>query len=138
MHFARNFSSFICTGCLHRLSRPAFCDKTHVSPFRRLSGEVCGSKTSPLQQRQTPAQNLPESGGKNHENHDVEEAGGMTRRLAQMTDESLEQGGRSAQNVIKEVGFSEELKSRLEARILDGKVKGDNPAAFAELNMPVR
>lgn len=134
MHFARNFSSFISTGCLHRLSRPVFCGKTNVSPFRRLSG----SKTSPLQQRQTPAQNLSKGGGKNLENHTVEEAGGMTRRLAQMTDESLEQGGRSAQNAIKEGGFSEELKSRLEARILDGKFKSDNPAAFAQLNMPVR
>lgn len=55
-----------------------------------------------------------------------------------MTDESLEQGGRSAQNAIKEGGFSEELKSRLEAKILDGKFKSDNPAAFAQLSMPVR
>lgn len=61
----------------------------------------------------------------------------MTRRLAQMTDESLEQGGRSAQNAIKEGGFSEELKSRLESKILDSKFKSDNPAAFAQLNMPV-
>lgn len=61
----------------------------------------------------------------------------MTRRLAQMTDESLEQGGRRVQNAIKEGGFSEELKSRLEAKFLGNRFKSDNAGAFAELDMPV-
>ena len=55
-----------------------------------------------------------------------------------MTDETIEQGGRSAQKAIGESGFSEELKKRLEARILDSKFKHENPAAFVQLNMPVR
>lgn len=134
MHFVREFSPFSCIGCLHRLSRPVFRDKIHVNSFRRLSG----SKPAPSQQRQSSANNLYEDGRKDREKNHVEEAGGMTRRLAQMTDESLEQGGRSTQNAIKEGGFSEELKSRLEAKILDDKFKSDNPAAFAQLNMPVR
>lgn len=134
MHLVRSFSPFIYTGCLYRLSRSVYGDKKHGNPFRWLSS----SKTSPPQQGQTSSQKLSEDGGKNHEDHHAEEAGGMTRRLAQMTDESLEQSGRSAQNAIKEGGFSEELKSRLEAKILDGKFKSDNPAAFAQLHMPVR
>lgn len=132
MHLVRNFPPYICTGCLHGLSRPVLRDKTHGNPFRRYSG----SKTAPPQQGQSSARNISEDGGKNDQIHHVEEHGGMTRRLAQMTDESLEQGGRSAQSAIKEGGFSEELKSRLESKILDSKFKSDNPAAFAELNMP--
>ena len=61
----------------------------------------------------------------------------MSRRLADMTDESIEQGGRSAQKAVGEAGFSEELKRQLEARIADSKFKGENPAAFAQANMPV-
>lgn len=61
----------------------------------------------------------------------------MSRRLAELTDESIEQGGRSAQKAVEEAGFSEELKRRLEARIADGKFKNENPAAFAQVNMPV-
>lgn len=133
MHLVRKFSPFSCTGCSHRLSRPVFRDKTHVNSFRRLGG----SKPWPPQV-QPSTHNLYEDGRKDPEKHHVEEAGGMTRRLAQMTDESLEQGGRSMQNAIKEGGFSEELKSRLEAKILDDKFKIGNPAAFAQLNMPVR
>ena len=65
------------------------------------------------------------------------EPGAMSKRLAEMTDESIEQGGRSAQKAVEESGFSEELKRRLEARILDSKFKSENPAAFAQMNMPV-
>lgn len=61
----------------------------------------------------------------------------MSRRLAELTDENIEQGGRSAQKAVEEAGFSEELRRRLEARIADGKFKDENPAAFAQVNMPV-
>ena len=66
------------------------------------------------------------------------EQGGMSRRLAQMTDESIEQGGRSAKKAIEEGGFSEELKRRLEERIQESSFKSENPAAFSQVNMPVR
>ena len=62
----------------------------------------------------------------------------MSRRLAQMTDESIEQGGRSAKKAIEEGGFSEELKRRLEERIQESSFKSENPAVFAQVNMPVR
>ncbi|MCJ1424191.1 hypothetical protein MMC29_002078, partial [Sticta canariensis] len=114
----------------YRLGRLA--DAQALLVLERLSG----SEPSPPQQGQSSTNNLYEDGRKHRENIHVEEAGGMTRRLAQMTDESLEQGGRSTQNAIKEGGFSEELKSRLEAKILDDKFKSSNPAAFAQLNMP--
>lgn len=62
----------------------------------------------------------------------------MSRRLAEMTDETIEQGSRHAQKAIQEPGFSEEMKKRLEARILDSKFKIENPVAFAQMSMPVR
>jgi hypothetical protein len=61
----------------------------------------------------------------------------MSRRLAQMIDESIQQGGRGAKKAIEEGGFSEELKRQLEARLLDSSFKSGNPAAFAQVNMPV-
>ena len=61
----------------------------------------------------------------------------MSRRLADLTDQSLEQGGRSARKAVEEAGFSEELKQRLEARMTESRFKSENPAAFATLNMPV-
>lgn len=71
----------------------------------------------------------------------IEEArsngGAMSRRLSEMTEESLEHGGRSTQKVIREAGFSEELKRRLEAKIADSKFKNEHSAAFAQLDMPV-
>lgn len=63
--------------------------------------------------------------------------GAMSRRLSQMTEESLEHGGRPTQKVIHEAGFSEELKRRLEAKIADSNFRTEDPAAFAQLDMPV-
>ena len=61
----------------------------------------------------------------------------MSKRLSEMTEESIERGGRSAQRAVDEAGFSEDLKRRLEAKIADSKFKNDNPGAFAQLDMPV-
>ena len=61
----------------------------------------------------------------------------MSRRLADMTDETLESGGRTARKAVDEAGFSEELKKRLEARIQDSTFRNENLAAFAQVNMPV-
>ena len=70
-------------------------------------------------------------------NEDEKEEGAMSRRLASMTEQSLEEGGRSAQKAVEEAGFSEELKRQLEARIQESKFRSENPAAFAQLSMPV-
>lgn len=66
-----------------------------------------------------------------------QDVGAMSKRLSEMTEEHIEHGGRSARKAMDEAGFSEELKRRLEARIADSKFKSENPAAFAQLNMPV-
>lgn len=70
---------------------------------------------------------------------DVEkrEPGAMSRRLEEMTERGLEESGIRAEKMVGEAGFSEELKSKLEARITDSKFRNENPSAFATLDMPV-
>ncbi|KAL8723868.1 MAG: hypothetical protein Q9181_007118 [Wetmoreana brouardii] len=53
-----------------------------------------------------------------------------------MTEENIEQGGRAARKAMDEAGFSEELKRRLEAKIVDSKFRNENRTAFAQLDMP--
>lgn len=60
----------------------------------------------------------------------------MTRRLAEMSADSLETGGRGARKAVEEAGFSEELKARLEEKIANASFKSDNANAFAQANLP--
>ena len=62
----------------------------------------------------------------------------MSRRLEEMTEETVSQGGRSAKRAVEDAGFSEELKMRLQARLEDSQFRSEHPAAFAALNMSVR
>jgi hypothetical protein len=67
----------------------------------------------------------------------AEEAGAMSRRLAEMTEESIDTGGTSAAKNVEAAGFSEELKKQLESRIADGAFRSQNQRAFAEVELPV-
>lgn len=60
----------------------------------------------------------------------------MSRRLAEMTEEAMLSGGRSALRNMQEAGFSEELKKQLEQRIAETSFKSENAAAFSVANMP--
>ena len=62
--------------------------------------------------------------------------GAMSRRLQEMSDESLETGGRSARKAVEEAGFSEDLKRELEKKIADSSFRSENASAFAQANMP--
>ena len=62
----------------------------------------------------------------------------MSERLMQMTDEMIEGDGRSMDKAIKEGGFSEDLKKKLESRLQENSFRSDNAAAFAQANLPVR
>ena len=64
----------------------------------------------------------------------------MSRRLEEMTEQAVADGGRRAQALVSESGgnFSEELKAKLENRIRDSEFRNENPGAFAALTMPVR
>lgn len=61
----------------------------------------------------------------------------MARRLSEMTEDALVEGGRSAQKNIQEAGFSEELKAKLAERVAASTFKSDHAAAHSIANMPV-
>lgn len=61
----------------------------------------------------------------------------MSRRLSEMTEESMETGGRSARKAVEEAGFSEELKRQLEDRIAQASFRSTNQQAISEAEMPV-
>ncbi|KAK5136059.1 hypothetical protein LTR08_004109 [Meristemomyces frigidus] len=60
----------------------------------------------------------------------------MSRRLAQMSEESLETGGRGARKAVEEAGFSDDLKRALEEKISNASFRNEHASAFAEANMP--
>lgn len=60
----------------------------------------------------------------------------MSRRLAQMSEEAIEQGGRGAAKAVEEAGFSEELKSQLERKIADATFRSEHASAFAQASLP--
>lgn len=134
MVIVRKAVPIICTRCLYgQLACPSF-----RAQHCRNTRAFATSTALPQQNEHASAKK------KDHTETDVEitedggDLGGMSRRLAQMTDESIEQGGRSPKRAIEEGGFSEELKRRLEERIQESSFKSDNAAAFAQVNMPVR
>ncbi|KAF4552636.1 Hypothetical protein D9617_9g024250 [Elsinoe fawcettii] len=59
----------------------------------------------------------------------------MSRRLAELTSESLETGGRSARKAVEEAGFSEDLKKELEERIANASFRSENASAFAQADL---
>lgn len=64
--------------------------------------------------------------------------GAMSRRLAEMTEEAITQGGSSTRkNIQQGTGFSEELKQRLQERIAETAFKNENAAAISYANLPV-
>lgn len=85
-----------------------------------------------------PTAGSPHSQSNEQRNREDEKAfGAMSRRLSEMTEDTVEHGGRAARKALGESGFSEELKRRLEAKIADSNFRNENPAAFAQLNMRV-
>ena len=134
MVIVRKPGPFICTRCLYgQLVCPS---------FRAQNGGISKAFTTctalPQQNEHASAKDEDHTEIHREVTENGGEPGGMSRRLAQMTDESIEQGGRSAKKAIEEGGFSEELKRRLEERIQESTFKSDNPAAFAQVNIPVR
>jgi len=64
--------------------------------------------------------------------------GAMSRRLEELTEQTIEESGARSKKAFEEAGFSEELKRQLEERIEMSEFKSDNAAAFAQVDMPVR
>lgn len=128
---AQSVVPYTCARCLRRQSQPIRRHGRHGSFYRTFSS------TSPLQEQQSAAQQVKVDDVQNEQEKPSDGAGAMSRRLADMTDKTLESGGRTARKAVEEAGFSEEIKKRLEARIQDNTFRSENPAVFAQINMPV-
>jgi hypothetical protein len=66
-----------------------------------------------------------------------EEDSPMSRRLSEMTEEAMLEGGQSARRNMQQAGFSEDLKKQLEERIAASSFQSDYAAAHSIVNMPV-
>ena len=61
----------------------------------------------------------------------------MGRRLAQMTEDAMLEGGRSARRNLEQAGFSEELKNKLAERVAAASFRSQYAAAHSIVEMPV-
>lgn len=101
---------------------------TQASGLRRSLGtRYASNKPSP------PAN---PGGGRDEEHNGESVKGAMTQRLEQMSEESLETGGRSARKAVEEAGFGEDLRRALEQKIADANFRSDNAAAISQATMP--
>lgn len=128
---AHSASPYVCARCLRRQSERLRCPRRYGLLHRAFSS------TLPPREQQSAAQQVKVDDEQHGQEQQSEGTGAMSRRLADMTDETLESGGRTARKAVQEAGFSEELKKRLEARIQDSTFKSGNSAAFAQVDMPV-
>ncbi|KAJ5084720.1 hypothetical protein NUU61_009299 [Penicillium alfredii] len=100
-----------------------------IAPARRFSA---------CPRTQTASSSPPKTEEKDNtkNSNDDEKEGGMTRRLAQMTEDAMLEGGRSARRNMEHAGFSEELKKQLEERVAAASFKSDHAAAHSVVDMP--
>ena len=127
-------SPYVCARCLQRQFNLRGDVQNRYHGRRSLHKRSISSSMHDASSTQDPT--TPESKGYVREVE--EERGAMSRRLEDMTEKSIAEGGRSAQKAVADAGFSKELREKLEARILDSKFKSENAAAFSLSDMPVR
>ena len=119
---------YICTWCAQRLWRTrSFCT------LQGSSRQYSQASNSQVPQ----VKNDAEDGDSTEGSRTKPEKGAMSRRLEDMTEQTVQEGGRGARKSMEDAGFSQELKEALLAKFENGKFRSDNPSAFAEITMPV-
>ncbi|KAF2423080.1 hypothetical protein EJ08DRAFT_619020 [Tothia fuscella] len=123
----RSLTPYTCPYCLWtpRSTRTSFNSPSSISVGRR------SLTTSP--RLWGNASTLSKEAENSHEDG----RGAMSRRLSQMSEESLETGGSSAQKAVEEAGFDEDLKTKLLERLADANFKNENASAFAQSDLPL-
>ncbi|OJI96573.1 hypothetical protein ASPVEDRAFT_121756 [Aspergillus versicolor CBS 583.65] len=91
---------------------------------------------SALPRRQEAASKPNEDDKPRETQNEPEEEGAMTRRLSEMTEQAILEGGRSTRKNLSHAGFSEDLKKELEERVAAAAFKSDHAAAHSIANMP--
>ncbi|CAI7608968.1 unnamed protein product [Penicillium viridicatum] len=99
-----------------------------IAPASRRFSAACHlNQTSP-----SPTAKAEDKDGSKEEEKDSP----MGRRLAQMTEDAMLEGGRSARRNIEQAGFSEELKNELAERIAATSFRSEYAAAHSIVEMP--
>ena len=62
----------------------------------------------------------------------------MSRRLSEIAEETMDTGSKSDRKMMQDVGFSEDLKKKLEERIAQSAFQADNQQAISVAKLPVR
>jgi hypothetical protein len=62
----------------------------------------------------------------------------MSRRLAEMAEETMDTGSKSDRKLMQDAGFSDDLKAQLEQRIAQTSFDAQNQRAASQVNLPVR
>lgn len=120
---------YICSRCLQAQKKRAALS---TAPARARAF----SSTPPLYSDGAVRKEEKKEEGHN-EGTEKKEEGAMSRRLAEMAEETMETAGRSGRKVMEGAGFSEELKKQLEERIAQSSFRSENAAAFSQVDMPV-
>jgi hypothetical protein len=102
-----------------------------------LSPQAAALRTIQTAAPLAPGQAVARKDGRDEGQKIGQEEGAMTRRLVEMTEESVDIGGLSAARNVEAAGFSNELKKQLESRIADSAFRSQNQRAFAETELPV-
>ncbi|KAJ5920322.1 hypothetical protein N7516_011180 [Penicillium verrucosum] len=99
-----------------------------IAPVSRRFSAACHlNQTSP-----SPTAKAEDKDGSKEEENDSP----MGRRLAQMTEDAMLEGGRSARRNIEQAGFSEELKNELAERVAATSFRSEYAAAHSIVEMP--
>jgi hypothetical protein len=61
----------------------------------------------------------------------------MSRLLEEMTEDSLTANPRRSDRMVKDAGFSEDLKRKLEERIASGNIAPEHQQAASVVSIPV-
>ncbi|OCT53337.1 hypothetical protein CLCR_09846 [Cladophialophora carrionii] len=116
---------------------------------QKLRGTSVGSKARPVRRSRHPFSTTAVSQGDaaTETKRDVtrrskdgtqaaEEQGAMSRRLAEMAEETIDTGSKSDRKLMHDAGFSEELKQQLEEKIAQTSFDAQNQRAASQVNMP--
>ena len=122
---------YICFGCLPKQLLSSFQPCRHAIIYRTFAS------TLPPREQQSATPPVAKEDDPDKEENSSKGTGAMSRRLADMTDKTINSGARTARKAIEEAGFSEDLKRQLEAKIQGSEFKSQDPAAFAQVAMPV-
>ncbi|KAL9097106.1 MAG: hypothetical protein Q9165_000532 [Trypethelium subeluteriae] len=130
MPFIADTSWYLCARCLRERSGSSYAQRHSARRPFSVSPRLPQSKRNVV--RGDDERNKEGLGTRAQE----EKQGAMSRRLAEMSDESLETGGRSARKAVEEAGFNEDLKQQLEERLGAAQFREEHRSALAQAELP--